>query len=198
MKNSILIFAAAMCIGLPASTVWAISGLGIGVKLGQVTDYDNPQVKIADLKFDDFRLYGAHARLKRGSVAFELGLERFKDKEQITLFGESVEAKASDWITHATLKLYFPFPLVQPFVGGGVARHRFTYDYSGPLGQYEDVTISVPRDQAFFGYHIVAGAELGTKMLPFNLFVEGKYQKVNSNPDTDFTTISGGLIFNLP
>lgn len=174
----------------PAS---AVTGFGFGAKLGQVTEYDNPEIKISNLKFDDFKFFGVFAKFGRSAFDLEVGFERFDDLEKLELFGEEVEAETKDWIVHTTGKFVFAFPLLKPFVGAGVASHSVSYRYSGPLGEYEDVTISIPADKTHFGYHLVAGVKLDIRALPVDLFVEGKFQKVNSNPDTDFTTLSAGI-----
>jgi opacity protein-like surface antigen len=182
---------------LASTPAHALTGFGFGAKIGQVTDYDNPEIKVANLKFDDFVFFGVFARLGHEFVDLEVGIERFDDTREIDLFGESVEAETRDWITHATVKFVFAFPVLRPFVGAGVASHSVSYKYSGPLGQFNDLTISIPADQTHFGYHLTAGVKLETRAIPVNLFVEGKFQKIQSNPDTDFTTLSAGIAFSF-
>lgn len=182
------------CLGGRAS---AITGLGVGIKLGQVTNYDNPSVKISDLKFSDFASYGAFVKVGSKSIDLEFGVDWSKDKQEKVLFGEKVEAEAKDVGFHTTAKFVFQFPVLRPFVGCGIAAHKFSYSYSGQLGEFDDVTIQIPSNETFFGYHIVVGAKLQLGVLPFLPFVEGKISKVNSNPSTDITVISGGLIFSF-
>ncbi len=191
---TILIVALLAALAAPAA---AVTGIGFGFKLGQVTEYDNPSVKISDLKFDDFKFMGAFAKLGRRYFDLEFGIERFADKREISLFDQIVEAETKDWIVHATGKFVFDFPVLKPFIGGGLATHKMSYSYDGPLGEFEDVTITIPSDKTHWGYHIVVGGKLDLGLLPLDLFVEGKFQKVRSNPDTDFTTISAGVALNF-
>jgi hypothetical protein len=179
--------------------VGAVTGLGLGVKGGVVTDYDNPNIKLSDFEFNNLKYFGGFAEFRRSSVAFELGAEYYWDSQMLLILDEEHEVKAKDFFIGVTGKVYFPFPLVQPFVGLGVASHKFTFEYNGPLGQYENVTLVVPDDKAYFGYHLVVGARLAVAVIPFDLFVEGKIGKVNTDPDsTKFKIISVGLVFKLP
>lgn len=196
-QNASTLLIALFLVATMAAPASAVTGFGFGAKLGQVTDYDNPAIKISNLKFDDFNFFGVFAKFGRSNFDLEVGFERFADQEELSLFGEEVEAETKDWIVHATGKFVFAFPLLRPFVGAGVASHSVSYRYSGPLGEFEDVTISIPADRTHFGYHLVAGVKLDTRVLPVDLFVEGKFQRVNSNPDTDFTTISAGISIDL-
>ncbi len=190
----LLVIAASLII-LAGAPVHALTGFGFGAKIGQVTDYDNPEIKVSNLTFDDFVFFGVFARLGHEFIDLEVGIERFDETREIELFGEKVETETRDWITHATAKFVFAFPLLRPFVGAGVASHSVSYEYSGPLGQFNDLTISIPADKTHFGYHLTAGIKLETRSIPVNLFVEGKFQKIQSSPDTDFTTLSAGIAF---
>lgn len=192
--GSALLLVAVLAVDLSAAT-----GIGIGLKAGIVTDFDNPNIKLSEFEFDDLAYYGGF--LKWGGRLFdlEIGAEYYWDSQDLELFGETKEVEVKDFFIGATAKYFFDFPLVKPFVGGGLAVHNFTYKYNGPLGQFDEVTLEVPDDEAYFGFHLVVGAKLTAAVLPFDLFIEGKMGKVNTDPDaTDFTVISGGLIFNLP
>jgi hypothetical protein len=175
----------------------AITGIGFGAKLGQVTNYDNPKLKLADAKFSDFKAYGVFAKVGSRSVDIEFGFDWSKDKQEKTLFGEKVEVEAKDFSMHATTKFVFLFPVLRPFIGGGIAAHKFSYTYSGQLGEFDEVTVSIPSDKTFLGFHLVVGAKLQLGALPFQPFVEGKISKVNSNPSTDITVISAGVLFSF-
>ena len=175
----------------------AVTGLGFGAKLGQVTNYDNPNVKLSDLKFSDFAAYGVFGKIGNRAIDLEFGIDWSKDNQTKVLFGEEVEAEAKNVSFHTTAKFVFQFPVLRPFIGGGIAAHKFSYSYSGELGEFEDVTIEIPSDETYFGYHLVVGAKLQLGALPFQPFVEGKISKVNSNPSTDITVISGGVIFSF-
>ncbi len=192
LLNSGLVFLSLVALSA-SEPVYALTGFGFGAKIGQVTEYDNPEIKVANLTFDDFVFFGVFAKFGHEFVDLEVGIERFDDTREIELFGEPVEAETRDWITHATVKFVFAFPVLRPFVGAGVASHSVSYEYSGPLGQFNDLTISIPADKTHFGYHLAAGVKLDTRFIPVDLFVEGKFQKIQSNPDTDFTTLSAGI-----
>ncbi|MFH2055613.1 MAG: hypothetical protein ABIJ61_06630 [bacterium] len=181
------------------SAAEAASGLGIGLKGGVVTDFDDPNLKLSDFEFDNLKYFGGF--LKWGSPNFdlELGAEYYWDKSQLSIVGETHDAEVKDFFVGLTGKYYFPFPLIKPFFGAGVAVHDFTYKYSGPLGEFDEVELVIPDDEAYFGYHLVVGAKLAAAVLPFDLFIEGKMGRVSTDPEaTEFTLVSFGLVFKLP
>jgi hypothetical protein len=184
---------------LPSSPAAAFTGLGIGVKGGVVTDYKNPNLKVSDFEFDDLKFFGAFMTWGSSSFALELGAEYYWDKQQLSLLDSEVEVDARDFYVGATAKYYFAFPLIQPFLGAGLAAHRFTYKYQGPLDDFPEVTVIIPSDDTRLGYHLVVGARLGVPAFPFDLFLEGKIGRVNTDPeDTKFTVVSGGITLGLP
>lgn len=189
--SAVVLFFSAPCQG--------VSGLGVGVKAGVVSDYENPNLKLSDFKFNKLKFFGAFMKWGSSSFDLELGAEYYWDSQNFTLFGDNVEVDARDFYVGATGKYYFAFPVLKPFLGAGLAAHNFTFKYSGPLGEYDEVTVEIPGDETYLGYHIVAGAKLSIPAFPFELFLEGKIGRVNTSPEkTDFTVVSGGIAFNLP
>ncbi|MCK4858593.1 MAG: hypothetical protein KAT58_11535, partial [candidate division Zixibacteria bacterium] len=193
---------------LLAPGLFGITGIGIGLKAGIVSDYDAgvdfgyelPNLKLSDFEFDNLTYFGGFLKFGSRIIDLELGAEYFWDSKDISITGLGTkEFETKDFSIGATLKYYFDFPLLKPFIGGGVAMHNFTYKYEGDWAGYSGVTIVIPDDEAYFGYHLVVGGKLALKFLPFDLFVEGKIGKVNTKPDkTDFTVFAGGVTFNLP
>ncbi len=177
----------------------AITGLGLGLKAGVVTNYDNPNLKLSTYKMDDLKYYGGFVKFGGQGMTLEAGVETFWNKKTFNLLGNDVDVKARDMALTATGKFYFKFPIIQPFVGAGVGAHKFTYSYTGSLGGFNNVEIKIPDDKTYFGYHVVVGAKTAIPAFPFDLFVEGKIGRVNSSGDaTKYTILCGGVIFNLP
>lgn len=182
-----------------STNAYALSGLGLGVKAGVLTNYKNPNLKLSTYKMDDLKFYGAFVKFGAQGITLEAGVETFWNKKNLDLLGSKVEVKARDILLTFTGKFYFKFPIINPFVGAGIGAHKFTYSYTGDLGGYSGVEIKIPDDKTYFGYHLVVGAKTAIAVLPFDLFVEGKIGRVNSKGDpTDFTIFSGGVIINLP
>ncbi len=195
-KISLFVVVALLAI---STSAYALSGLGLGVKAGVLTSYKNPNLKLDTYKMNDLKFYGAFVKFGGQGMTLEAGVETFWNKKNLDLLGSKIEVKARDILLTVTGKFYFKFPIINPFVGAGIGAHKFTYSHTGDLGGYSNVTINIPDDKSYFGYHIVVGAKTAIAVLPFDLFVEGKIGRVNSTGDpTDFTILSGGVIINLP
>jgi opacity protein-like surface antigen len=196
--NKISLFVVVALLAISTNT-YALSGLGLGVKAGVLTSYKNPNLKLDKYKMNDLKFYGAFVKFGGLGINLEVGVETFWNKKNLDLLGSKVEVKARDILLTVTGKFYFKFPIINPFVGAGIGAHKFTYSYSGKLGDYSGVEIKIPDDKTYIGYHIVVGAKTAIAVLPFDLFIEGKLGRVSSTGDpTDFTIFSGGVIFNLP
>jgi hypothetical protein len=188
--------ALALLLALPAQ---AITGLGIGLKAGVVSDYENPNLKLEDFEFDNLKYFGGFVVWHSPYLAFEVGAEYYWDQVELDILGERREVEARDFFVGVTGKYHFAFPVIKPFLGAGIAAHNFTFEYQGPLGEFEDVTMVVPDDETYLGFHLVVGAKLTAPILPVDIFVEGKIGRVNTDPDdTEFTVFCGGIILNLP
>lgn len=182
------------------ANVYAISGLGIGVKGGVVSsDYKNPNLKLSTYKLNSLKYFGGFIKFGGEGFNLEVGAEYYWDKKMLPIFDPAPEVDAKDFFLTATGKFFFNFPLIKPFIGAGVGSHHFTYKYTGDLSGFHDVDITIPDNRTYFGYHVVVGVKLALTVLPFDLFVEGKIGRVNTpNDPTKFTVFCGGVIFNLP
>lgn len=182
-----------------STSAHAITGLGIGGKAGILTNYKNPNLKLSDKKFKDLKFFGGFIKFGAQGMTAEIGVETFWKKQSLDLLGKKVEVKARDINLSFTGKFYFKFPVISPFVGAGIGAHKFSYSYTGELGEYSKAEVNIPDDKTYFGYHLVVGAKTAIAAMPFDLFVEGKIGRVNSSGDpVDFTILCGGVIFNLP
>jgi opacity protein-like surface antigen len=181
------------------ANVFALTGLGLGVKGGVVSNYKNPNLKLSTYKLSKLKYFAGFVKFGGSGFNLEIGAEYYWDKKKLPLLGQLHEVQAKDFFLTATGKFFLNFPIVRPFIGAGVGAHHFTYTYSGVLDEYQNVTITIPGNKTYFGYHIVVGAQLAIAILPFDLFVEGKIGRVNTSGDpTDFTVFCGGIVFNLP
>jgi len=194
-KISLFVVVALLAI---STSAYALSGLGLGVKAGVLTSYKNPNLKLDTYKMDDLKFYGAFVKFGAQGINLEVGIETFWKQTNINFLDARVPVKARDVLLSATTKFYFKFPVIKPFVGVGIGAHKFSYTGRAELDG-KTVNFAIPGDATYLGYHLVVGAKTAIAVLPFDLFVEGKIGRVNSTDDpTDFTILSGGVIFNLP
>lgn len=184
----------------PLHEAKAVTGVGIGAKLGQVTDYEDPELNIEGASFEDFPYWGAFVKFGQlGSMTafdLELGVDWWSDDQNFDLLDQTAKVEVNDLSGHITGKVYLPIPVIRPFLGGGIAAHRISYDFTSDVGN-DEVDINIPGDDTFFGYHAVAGAKLELGTFPVQPFVEGKISRINTDPRTEMTIISGGLILNF-
>jgi hypothetical protein len=194
-----LLLLATLALFAISTSAFALTGLGLGVKAGVLTNYKNPNLKLSTYKMKDLKFYGGFVKFGAQGMTAEIGIETFWKKQNIDLLSSKVEVKARDIFLSFTGKFYFKFPVINPFIGAGIGAHKFSYTYTGDLSGYSNVQVNIPDDKTYFGYHLVVGAKTAIAAMPFDLFVEGKIGRVSATGDpVDFTILCGGVIFNLP
>ena len=186
---------------------WGLTGLGFGVRGGMIRDYKNDNLNLIPTQDQDWLkempMVGAH--LKIGTlriIHLEASVEYAWKKKEIVVkdpTGGSL-AKAdfsvNDLSLNATAKHLFSVPVLKPYLGGGVGIHKLAYgisveDYPAP--------IAIPEDQNKMGFHVVGGILLSFPASPIELFAEARHTSIQTEGEsTRYTTILGGLTFNLP
>ncbi|OGC78393.1 MAG: hypothetical protein A2145_01705 [candidate division Zixibacteria bacterium RBG_16_40_9] len=182
---------------LLAGSSQAITGLGIGLRGGLVANYDNPALDVNNVDLKRMQMIGGH--LKIGTlkiVDLELSAEYAwkKKKDAFAPVVPNVDVTVGDLSVNGTVKYNFNFPVVRPFVGLGLGWHRLVYSSSGPAGSY-----TIPDDESTWGWQPVGGVALHFPAVQFEIFLEGRYTSIQtSGKNTNYTSIIGGLTFNLP
>ena len=190
------------------SPTWGITGLGIGIKGGVIQNYKNENLNLIPTKNQDWLekmpLVGVH--LKIGTlriIHLEASVEyAWKEKEIVLedpISKNLVRADFSinDLSLNGTAKYMFSFPVLKPYLGGGVGIHRLVYRIS-----YEDHSIPLPvmpNDKSRMGFHGVGGFLLSFPAFPMELLAEVRYTSIQTeNEPTRYTTFLAGVTFNLP
>jgi len=186
---------------LLASPVYAITGVGVGVRGGFVHNYDNPGIDKSplDLDLSKMPMLGAHVVL--GFIPMldiEGSAEVAWKKKEFTYLNEAADFTVRDFSLNATAKYKFNFlPVMKPYIGAGLGWHWLTYSTSLD----SQPSLIYPVDENRLGYHGVAGISFRFPALPFEFFGEYRYtrilteQKDLDSKGTDFTTILGGITF---
>jgi len=170
---------------------WALTGQGVGVRVGWVFDYDQPILDEKGIEPSDLSMYGAHITvLSISKLSVEASFEyAYQDYiEEITssipvdvdFLVADVEFNVRDYGVYLTGR----YKLIQGnfgiHLGGGLNFHRMTYsmDVSGLLPWVSD-EIELPDNGWHSGLHGLAGVSLGLPALPFRLFGEARVAKIS-------------------
>lgn len=190
---------AAILFLIPATTSYAITGLGFGIRGGMVAGLENDNLDSFIKAIDstsalskNMTMIGGH--LKIGTlpvIDFELALEYAWKKKEIT---PDVDFTISDLGVIGSAKYHLDFPLIKPYVGAGLGLHRLVYSVKG-----YDVQAAIPERENKLGYHGLVGVKISPPMSPVEFFAEGRYTYITTeNKSTKYSAIYAGGTFNLP
>lgn len=191
----------------------AITGMGIGARVGFVFDYDHPQLEEQDIEPKDLSMYGAHVTLLAISkLSVELSGEySYRDyKQEIGYdigpdrFIAIIDLKVRDYAAFITGRYKLIQGNLGVHLGGGLNFHRFTYSMELPLDQPEEYfwdvigVPEIPEKGWHSGFHVLAGVSLGLPALPFRAFGEARVAKINVSGDAaQQATIIAGVTFGM-
>lgn len=191
---------------LLVSQSYALTGLGLGVRAGVVSNYDNP--KLGNL-IKDMDMLGAHMKIGALPIIdLEVSGEYCWKTEEgvftLTNFyplgenpsgGDTLVAakfKIEDYSVNATAKCVLPTGTVRPYIGVGGGVHFLRYKRI----EYE---ITATRTETKPSYHFCAGVLLNVPVIPLDIFAEGRYSSIQTEKKaTMFFTWMLGATLNLP
>jgi len=184
-----------------ASPVYAISGVGVGVRGGFIQNYDNPGLDESPLGLDlsEMPMLGAHVVFGFIPMLDLEGSAEMAWKKKEFMY-ETIEADFTvrDFSLNVTAKYKFNLvPAIKPYIGAGLGWHWLFYSTSLD----SEPALVYPVDENRLGYHGVAGISFKFPALPFEFFGEYRYTRILTEQEeldtkgTDFTTILGGITF---
>ncbi len=188
-----------------SSSAWGITGLGIGIKGGMIQNYSYDKLDLIPTLNHDWlkQMPTIGVFLKIGTlriIHLEASVEYAWKKKEIVLKvpGEERSIKAdfsiNDLSLNGTAKYIFSFPVLKPYLGLGAGIHRLVYGLSSGAN-----TGFMPDDQNRIGIHGVAGIVLSFPVLPLEFLAEARYTNIQTTgKSTHYTTILGGVTYNLP
>jgi|GEM_PF-3055383 len=193
---------------LPPSECRAVTGLGIGARVGFIFDYDHPQLKKEKIEPKDLSMFGGQLTLLSISkLSVELSGEyTYRDyrREIVSPFDGGIEAttaivtfKVRDYAAYATARYKLIEGNLGIHLGGGINAHRFTYGMNLPYKiPWLDDAVEIPGNGWHTGFHTLVGVSLGMPMMPFRAFGEVRLTKINvSGKASQQAAIIGGLTF---
>ena len=179
---------------------WGLTGLGFGVRGGMIRDYKNDNLNLIPTQdqnwLKEMPLVGVHLKIGTLRVVHLEASVEYAWKETEIVLGNltKTEFSINDLSINATAKYIFAVPVLKPYAGAGLGMHRLVYGISN-----EDYSVFVPEDQNKLGFHVVGGLLLSLPASPVEFFAEARYTSVQTEGEpTRYTTILGGLTFNLP
>jgi len=200
---TMVVLSCALC-----SESMAITGQGIGARVGFVFDYKNPKLhdayKQASIEPKDLSMIGGHVTvLSISKLSAEAAVEYAHRDYTHEIIGTApggvvdVDFKVRDFAVYLTGR----YKLIDgPFgihLGGGLNFHRFTYGMNlSPILHWVNDEVQLPRDGWFSGFHALAGVSLGFPALPFRFFGEARIAKINvSGKASQQGTVLAGATF---
>jgi len=211
MKKVTIILSALLAL-IFCHQAFAVTGLGLGARVGLIQNYDNPVTKkmFPEFSLKQMPMLGVH--LKIGTlpiIDLEVSAEYSWRKKKDILYKYNPEGlpnftpfKADftirDLSLNATGKYNFSFPGIKPYIGAGVGIHRILYEIS-----VDTISVILPENENKIGFHGVAGLSLKLPVFPFEFFAEGRYTFINTKQpkfdtkQTHYTTLMVGITFNL-
>jgi hypothetical protein len=183
----------------------AVTGLGIGARLGFVSDYEHPLLDEQGIEPEDLSMYGAHITLLSIAklsveLAGEYSARDFQREINLDLIGMSpalVDFKVRDYAGYATARYKLITGQLGVHLGGGLNIHRMTYSKELPyaIPGFGNV-VEIPVNDWYSGFHVLAGVSFGLPMIPFRVFAEGRIAKINVSDDAARqTTLLVGATF---
>ncbi len=195
MKKSIVVLGLLL---LLASPTYAITGVGVGVRGGLVSDYKNPGLdnSVFSLDLKQMPMVGGHVVIGFiPIIKLEGSAEVAWKKKSFDIGGITGDLTLKDFSLNATAKYEFGLPVLRPYIGAGLGWHWLSYSFSmSSVG-----TIEVPVDENRLGYHGLVGLALKLPGLPLEFFAEGRYTHILTKQEkfdtkaSHYTTILGGV-----
>jgi len=199
-KTICLMLFSILFLGMAVPRASGITGLGFGLRGGVIFSLDDPNT---ELSIDNLPLIGAH--LKVGTlpiIDFEADVSYSKKSYdyEIAVLDTTVEIDYHDLSLNASAKYNLPLPLVmvKPYIGGGIGVHLL----GSKLDIAKELITSGKLEPDFSttknSFHLLAGLKFHIPMIPFDIFAEGRYTVIQTNPKTKYNSIYAGLTLNLP
>lgn len=182
-----------------SSPVYAVTGVGVGIRGGLVSDYKNPGLDNSTFSLDlkQMPMVGGHVVLGFLPVIdLEGSAEMAWKKKSFSNGSSSGDLTLRDFSLNVTAKYKFNMmPVIKPYIGAGLGWHWLTYSLSLSSG----ASVDVPVDENRLGYHGLVGLALKLPALPLEFFAEGRYTHIMTKQEkfdtkaTHYTTILGGV-----
>ncbi len=204
-RLAILVLGITLLITVNPANCDAVTGLGIGARLGFVSDYEHPLLSEQNIEPEDLSMYGAHITLLSIAklsveVAGEYSFRDYRreiDTDCLSCLPVPVDFEVRDYAGYATARYKLVTGQLGVHLGGGLNIHRMTYSMELPyaIPGFGDV-LEIPDNDWYSGFHVLAGVSFGLPMMPFRVFAEGRIAKINiSGEAARQTTLLVGATF---
>lgn len=187
---------------LSNGTSHAVTGLGIGLRIGRAK-VDDPntgesmdgvtmfgaQLKIGTLPIIDLEASAEYARKKYSysySVAGQDLIEADVTYHHVSLNGS------------AKYNLSVAISPIKPYLGAGLGMHFMSSSVNLPGVAYE-IPLDTDYSESKTGAHVLGGLLLSFPLFPLELFAEGRYSVIFTEDESSKeTSLYGGFTFKLP
>ncbi len=178
-----------------ASPAFALTGISIGIKGGLALQPDFPIADRAGADTDQMTLIGGQFKFSRLPMIDIIGTVEYAWKTyDYTILGEPAEFEIRNLAASVSIVYPLKMRMLKPFVGGGIGMNNVSYEASVPGG----LSLTLPEDEAHFGYHVLGGFNLSFPTAPVSFTAEGRYNIINtSGENSTYFQVTGSINFHF-
>jgi len=190
-----------VCLFIASGSAGAISGIEIGLKTGIIDNYSQSQLSLGGNDINRLNMVGGQISFSRLPMIDVIVAGDYSwSNQNYNIAGYDLDFKLRDFAVTASAVYPVNLPVVSPYIGGGIGTHSLSYEYIRPLSlSLADNGVEIPETSTYFGYHGLLGAKVNIPAFPLGLFMEARFNRVNSpGDDISFSSYSGGIFLALP
>lgn len=181
--------------------VQAGSGVELGFKFGQVADYNQPGLKLANEDIKNLDYFGGQFYVtKLPVVDMIVSADYCWQTQTINISDEKFDFRMRDMAIGLSIVLPVEISSLRLYAGGGVASHTLAFEYTRPTTLSLAANgVIIPETSTYFGYQLIAGIRTAPVMGSVGVFAEGRYDRSNApGGEIEYKSISAGIFLALP
>jgi len=175
--------------------------IDLGIKGGLTGNYSQPALQLPGNDLSDLNSLGGQFHLSNMPVVdVIIGVDYSWRERSIALAGESFDLEMRDMAVTALVVYPIKLSFGKLYGGAGIGSHSISYSYTRPVSLVlADYNAYIPDGGANLGYTGVIGVQIDMLHIPFGLFIEGRFNRINvPGDDIEYSTAGGGVYIPLP
>ncbi len=174
-----------------AAPAYSLTGISFGIKGGVTMNTDlGTAESIADI--DGMTLIGGQLKISTLPVVDFIGTVEYA-WSSVDIPSTDMKFKFHDLALTGSVVYPFNFQVVKPYAGFGIGTHILGYSLEGG-----GVTLPIPSDKSFFGYHLLGGFDIGFVAIPFSITGEARINWIKTDDElTKYFQLTAGINFSF-